>query len=386
MFISTRNIFLSAGMVFSFQVLADSTEELGTLVVSATRSEQTSINTPASISIITANDIERSGAISVTQVLRTAAGVQISDLFGDGTNTQINLRGFGETAQQNTLVLVDGRRLNNTDNGAPDLNSIAIKNIERIEIVKGSAGTLYGDKAVGGVINIITRSPRTFRAAIHADIGSYDYRQASTQLENRFANGIGVRLHAQRRVTDNYRNDNRLEFSNLSGEVDYEYSSGTVFLEYQTLEQDLETPGPLFRDQVLADRRQPLNPGDFINMHTWVARTGIEQDLSRDWTAFVEYTNRRTDSNSVISTFGTPGFALLERNYREWTPRLSGKLPLSTGNAVLTLGYDYLNVDYSLRSSVGITLDEQIQQGFYAQAVIPVTENIDITLGGRHGR
>ncbi len=365
---------------------ATEVEELDTLVVSATRSNQATVNTPTALSVITAVEIQESGAETLVQVLRTAAGIQISDLFGDGTSSQVNLRGFGETAQQNTLILVDGRRLNNTDNGAPDLNSVSIGDIDRIEILKGSASTLYGDKAIGGVINIITRSAQVIRSSVEASTGSFDHRAISANVENRLANGAGFRLSAQRKVTDNYRDHNRQEYSNIFGKLDYQHASGMVFLEYQTIEQDLETPGPLFPDQVAVNRRQALNSADFINLHTWMARAGIDQALSEDWTLLAEYTNRRTDSRSVISTFGMPGFSLLERNYREWTPRLIGRLPLPAGDALLTAGYDYLNVDYSLISSVGITLNEQVQQGVYAQAVIPLAEGLDLTVGGRHGQ
>lgn len=367
-------------------VYAEILEQLDTVIVSATRSEQSVVNTAGAISVITASDIKKSGASNVTQVLRNAAGIQISDLFGDGSNTQINLRGFGETAQQNTLVLIDGRRLNNTDNGAPDLNSISISDIERIEIVKGSASTLYGDKAIGGVINIITRTPTALRMHVQASAGTFDRRSIIANVSNRLDNGVGFRLNAEKRDTDNYRDNNELDYSNLFGKLDYQHQSGLVFLEYQTLEQDLQTPGALFRDQVIADREQAQNPDDFFNTHTWVARIGVEQDFLKHFNFLAEYTNRRTDSNSVVSTFGTPGFSSLKRNYREWTPRVTGTIPVSNGNILLTMGYDFLNTDYSLLSSVGITLDEQVQQGLYARVVIPLSHKLDLTVGGRHGR
>ncbi|MFA7592969.1 MAG: TonB-dependent receptor plug domain-containing protein, partial [Thiohalobacteraceae bacterium] len=138
------------------------------VVVSATRSLQSSVPTPAAISIIDRTEIEASGALQITEVLRGRGGVQLSDPYGDGSRAVIGMRGFGENAAANTLILVDGRRLNNSDLAAPDLNSIALKDVERIEIIHGSAGVLFGDQAVGGVINIITRVPRTFSAEVSA--------------------------------------------------------------------------------------------------------------------------------------------------------------------------------------------------------------------------
>lgn len=84
------------------------------IVVTGQRTEQFAIEAPAAISVITREDIERSGAQSIAEVLRGQAGLQIRDTIGDGARgIVVAMRGFGENAANNTLVLVDGRRLNN---------------------------------------------------------------------------------------------------------------------------------------------------------------------------------------------------------------------------------------------------------------------------------
>ncbi|NOQ87761.1 MAG: TonB-dependent receptor plug domain-containing protein, partial [Gammaproteobacteria bacterium] len=133
--------------------------QIPSVVVSAARTEQSTLTTPASITVITRKQIEDSGSTHIVEVLRGQGGVQIKDLYGDGSRATVDMRGFGDSAGSNTLILIDGRRLNNPDIGAPDLNSIALDDVERIEVVQGSAGVLFGDQAVGGVINIITRKP-----------------------------------------------------------------------------------------------------------------------------------------------------------------------------------------------------------------------------------
>ena len=102
--------------------------ELKTVVVSATRSELASVPTPANISIITAQDIERSGARNVTELLRGRAGIQVSDLYGDGSGGAVfDMRGFGATAGSNTLIMIDRRRLNNAaDIATPDVTTIRV--------------------------------------------------------------------------------------------------------------------------------------------------------------------------------------------------------------------------------------------------------------------
>ena len=73
-----------------------------------------------------------------------------------GIDATIDLRGFGDTANSNTLILLDGQRLNPIDSGSISWSTIPLANIERIEIIRGAGTVLYGDRATGGVINIIT--------------------------------------------------------------------------------------------------------------------------------------------------------------------------------------------------------------------------------------
>ncbi|QVM86637.1 TonB-dependent receptor [Pseudomonas lalucatii] len=129
---------------------------------------------PASVAVVTRRQIEASAASSLVEVLRTQAGLQIRDTLGDGNRVALSLRGFGENAANNTLVLVDGRRLNNPSQQAADLNSVPLANIERIEIIRGAGTVLYGDQAVGGVVNIITRTPLQDEAYVETSRGSHD--------------------------------------------------------------------------------------------------------------------------------------------------------------------------------------------------------------------
>ncbi len=354
------------------------------VIVSATRSERVSPPIPVAVAVITKNDIAASGANHLADVLRGHAGIQISDLFGDGSRATIDMRGFGATASQNTLVLVDGRRLNNADLGIPDLNSIALKDVERIEIVQGSVASLYGDKAVGGAINIIMRRPEQLDARIEGDAGSYGRKRLALTGENRHENGIGYRVSAERRLSDNYRDNNDQQYSNVFAQLDFEHSSGRAFLEYQNIDENIETPGALFRDLVEADRKQTINPADFIDTDTWIVRFGIDQALTKNWSLQTEYTNRKSDSDGILSSFGAQNFLLLKRHHIELTPRLLGQYSLPGGTAHLTVGSDLFSTDYSLFSSVGTTINEQERYSVYAQAVIPLTERLVATLGARH--
>ena len=134
--------------------------------------------------VITAEEIAHSPAQTLQEIIAQAPGVQLTSLFGgvNGAKTSVDLRGFGAFATSNTLVLINGRRLNDIDMAGVDFSTIPRDSIERIEITRGNSGAvLYGDNAIGGVINIVLKNgvggpPVAMRA--EAGVGSFNQRMA----------------------------------------------------------------------------------------------------------------------------------------------------------------------------------------------------------------
>ncbi len=384
-------MFKSAGVLVSFIAFlsgsytayaADATR-VAPVVVSATRSMQSSVPTAAAISIIDRAEIEASGARHIAEVLRGRGGLQMRDFYGDGSRAVVSMRGFGENAAANTLILVDGRRLNNSDLGAPDLNSVALKDVERIEIIQGSAGVLYGDQAVGGVINIITRLPRDFAADVAVASGSYNAREVSGSVADRNTNGLAYRLSANTLSSDNYRDNNQQEYSNLFGRLDYQHqANGSVFLEYQAVDENLNLPGAIFADQVDTDRTQTRYPNDYTNSRTYVARTGLQQALQDNWQLEAELTDMRSDGDGIL----TDSPFTQERHHTGLTPRLIGAIPMTSGDMLLTVGADLDRTDYSLDSPFGTTDNLQHMYSLYTQGVIPIHERFSATIGARQAK
>lgn len=150
---------LSAQAHANGEVAANATD-LDTVVVTATGAQQWIRDAPASISVITRQEIERKPVSSIGQLLSTVPGVTGGYALS-GAQSKIRLRGLPE---QYTLILIDGRRQGNSsgvnyrdDLGPQDLNWLSPDMIERIEVVRGPMSSLYGSDAMGGVINIITR-------------------------------------------------------------------------------------------------------------------------------------------------------------------------------------------------------------------------------------
>lgn len=130
-----------------------------TLVVTASASEQNLKDAPASISVITQQDLQRRPVQNLKDVLKEVPGVQLTN---EGDNRKgVSLRGLNSSY---TLILIDGKRVNSRNavfrHNDFDLNWIPVEAIERIEVVRGPMSSLYGSDALGGVVNIITKKNR----------------------------------------------------------------------------------------------------------------------------------------------------------------------------------------------------------------------------------
>lgn len=133
------------------------TDKLGlsTIVVTASKIKQINKNVPVNISVITSKDIEESGATEIVELLDMLPSVDIIEYGSFGSTRSVHTRGAPNTQ---VLTLVNGRPVNTPRDGVTDFNQISLSNIERIEVMRGPAATMYGANAVGGVINIITKT------------------------------------------------------------------------------------------------------------------------------------------------------------------------------------------------------------------------------------
>lgn len=128
--------------------------QLQPMVVTATRLAQPASEVLADVTVIQREDIERSGASTLADVLSRAPGVEFSRNGGPGGTTSLFLRGADT---RHTVLLIDGMRVNSQSTGGPAWNAIPCAQIDRIEIVRGAASSVYGSDAVAGVIQVFTR-------------------------------------------------------------------------------------------------------------------------------------------------------------------------------------------------------------------------------------
>jgi len=367
--------------------------DLGPIVITPTRTEQAENKSSATVYVVTAADIEASGATTTSEVLRGIPGVQVDDLFGNGSEVSVSVRGFSSTANANTLVLVNGRRLNYSDTAAPDLHHVAPMNIERIEVLSGSAGSLYGDQAVGGVINIITKSPDDSFHQVRARTGSFNYRGVDLSSSKRLTPALAYRLSAGRFEADHYRDNNAEENTSFSGELEYERQENRFFVEVEEVRNDLELPGALLESEFEDDPTQS-NPGfvdDFRNEDVSVFRLGYARDLGAHRFS-IDATQRQTDAEILQSFRDSPspaaGFDNRENN--SINPKISGVFKAGV-EVPYVVGIDLEEVDYELEipffffgPGVTTSSNEQDSKSLYFQINPRLTEMTQLTFGMRH--
>ena len=175
-----------------------SLEQLGQVVVTTASKEPEEVwRTPAAIFVITHDDIVRSGATSIPDVLRLAPGVEVARI-DSSRNWVVGVRGFGDQFSKSLLVLVDGRSLYTPLFGGVhwSLQNLLLDDIDRIEIIRGPGSTVWGANAVNGVINIITRpASQTAGAYATALAGNVDRGSAGARYGGRFMNSGAYRVY-----------------------------------------------------------------------------------------------------------------------------------------------------------------------------------------------
>ncbi len=163
------------------------------VVVTASRYGQSPLDSPSTVTILTADDIRLSGAATIADVLRRVAGVDVMTL--SASQADVSIRGFNRELANKVLVLIDGRSIYLDMLGTVlwETLPISLEEIERIEVVRGPGSAVYGANAVTGVVNIITQAPGTGRSMVVGELGTAGYMRGEAIATGR-AQNTGWRL------------------------------------------------------------------------------------------------------------------------------------------------------------------------------------------------
>ena len=177
---SAAAIVVAAALPLSQPVYATTDTVADEVIVTATRVPRSLASTNASVTVLTRDDIDRSQARTVDEVLRGLPGLSIANNGGFGKTTSFFLRG---TESDHVLVLVDGVRIGSASLGTATLQDLPLSRIDRIEVIRGPRSGLYGSEAIGGVIQIFTkRGGGELSPSAYAGYGSDRTRQAGVAL------------------------------------------------------------------------------------------------------------------------------------------------------------------------------------------------------------
>ena len=360
------------------------------VVVTAARREEQIRKTPANVTVITEEDIENSNAKTVADLLRSEEGIVVRDLTGNGKNTQVDLRGFGETGPFNNLVLVDGRRVNEIDLSGVDWTQIPLDQVQRVEIVRGTGSVLYGDNAVGGVINIITKTPsEELTARVGGLLGRYERKRAEGSVSGGHGN-IAASLFGSYDSTDGYRDNGEFRTRDLGGKILYDMMDNvSLNLSGSYHHDDFGLPGPLSEEELETDRQSTNFPFDNGETTDWYLKMGMDWDLGTHGQIVADFSCRDRNNQDEFVSFSSAS----DRDVVTWalTPRYiwDGEIA-DRGNTLIT-GIDLytsdLDADFFFGTPLapsGFSEIEKDSYGFYANDEFSLTENIILSLGARH--
>jgi vitamin B12 transporter len=299
-----------------------------TVEVTASRVAETADASLADVSIISRDDIERSGAPDLLELLRLQAGIDVTRTGGAGEQTSVFLRGANSN---HVLVLIDGVRVASSNTGAFAFENLPLDAIERVEIVRGPRASYWGSDAIGGVIQVFTR--RLDSAHLAAGYGSYGDADGSAGIGGRSdAGGFSVQVGA--RHVDGFSatnpaagpyvynpDDNGFQNHNVVVQGDYKLGtqdvSASVFRSAGTISFDNGDPG--------VGSSTTLDQAIGVN---------LEGPLSANWQQHLSVGTSRED-------IATPAFGsdfLSTREQLSWT----NDVALSTTQHIVT-GVDYVH-------------------------------------------
>ncbi|MGL6262044.1 TonB-dependent receptor domain-containing protein [Vibrio sp. WXL103] len=216
--------------LFSHASLLSAQEVDETMVITANRVEQGLEQVIAPISVVTRQEIEAYQAKSLTDVLRRLPGVEVTSNGGFGQTSSVFIRG---ASSNQTLVLVDGIRFNNSITAGINFNRIPLAQVERIEVVRGGASAAYGSDAIGGVINIITQARAGEEGTqLNIGAGSRGYKEGNAVVNTAVGDNGQLKLAVGFQQDDGYNvnpvageNDgDKHGFDNQQFMVNYEHS------------------------------------------------------------------------------------------------------------------------------------------------------------------
>lgn len=386
---------LVLGLVsFNSTSYAQSQSQTETIVVSGNRFEESVDRIPANIQVISNEQIKQSSSTNLGEVLQQLGNVNITNISGSllGLGQQgvtPDLGGYGSTASSNTLVLVDGIRLNPIDSSSAALNTIPMSAIERIEIVNGGASVQFGNNATGGVINIITKQGANQSSIASLTFGSYGTIISDVALRKQEGD-TNVLISGNTSQTNGWRtNSDALSNSFLGRITQHLGGSDQIFIDATANHWQGKTPQIIVGEVGSGDPNaiNSYNIGNSYLQDGSAIRAGVVKSITPDALFEMEASY---GSSSAIAITSYSSQINYDKSSVNLTPRVKFNLG-KWGSAVL--GYDYNVSDGSntsyfsyLTSSYPASHVNLKNQSIYFMDRLSVSDQVEFVGGIRRQR
>ncbi len=336
---------------------AEENIQLGKIVTTATRTPQPREAVIADVNVIEADEIQRGGQTTLVELLQQQPGIQIDNSGGAGKVSSIYMRG---TNSGHVVVLIDGMRIQSATVGTTTFENIPLNQIDRIEILRGPASSLYGQDAIGGVIQIFTKKGEgTTKLFASAGYGTYDTTIAEAGVRGK----INDTSYAFNLSATNVGGFSALDTHDPNVNDDDEYRNLSINL---NLNQQLAEGHEIGLQFLNSDGITRYD--NFYNFSDFSSKLKLNQQAAalyskNQWLDFWKSTLRVGFSKDKLRSYDQiffPGFSRFDTEQTQINWQNDFTLPLGT----LTLMYDRLEDE--VKSTDAFTKQNRTNEGFAA--------------------
>ena len=314
---------------------------------------------PGKVIVVTAEDIEKLGAKTVQEVLQYQTGIVLYDAVGNEFQQTVDMRGFNGQPVTATSVFVDGVRVNEPDFNTINFDLIPIQDIERMEILPGTA-TVFGRNALAGVINITTKRGRTDRPHVGFNMGggSYGRQRYSFNTDGPLPiSNFDYYFGVTRELTNGYRDefDPRnagAGITRILTKLGYRLGDSTdASLAYTRVLDSISQAGSLPASLLRVDRNSNITPGDQSQSNLHQVALNLKQKLPEGFSVALNGFFRRNDIDLFTRGLSSESNLKTETRSGGTTVQASHEGAILTKKNFLTLGFEYARNNFDTDNS-----------------------------------
>jgi iron complex outermembrane recepter protein len=366
---------------FGLEAWAQEQAVLPPVIVSGSRMPELLQSAPIGASVITADDIQRSGVADANEAIRKLAGVSgKTDLTG-GREYHLDLRGYGDVADQNMVVMVDGIRLSENELVPARLTAIPLDQIERIEIIRGGSSVLWGEGASAGAINVILKRQDQARSSGRVSVALESFNGRDLQGSGTWGLGKVTLDGSVRSVrSDGYRDNGH--YKQDSGSVGAQWAHAGWRVKGRVQQENTESgmAGALSFTQFAADPRQAATPLDYAKTDE-TRYVGNVEYKQGPWTTQLDWGMR--ERHTVADYVGFAFVSDSTSRNTQWSPRLGYADQWGAVGASGVVGLDFQNWSFD---KPGVEAGAQSSRAVFAHADFAFPTLTRVAVGARRER